>query len=187
MHRLYAFDSNKLDRGWEMYNVELYRKVRLACHQDGMSGRDAALHFGINRRTVSKMLKHSIPPGYRQSTARPRPQLDPFTAIIDQILIDDRDRPKKQRHTAKRIFERLRNEHGFTGGYTTVAEYVREQKQRSQEVFIPLEHPPGHAQVDFGEALAVIAGVERKIHFFALSLPHSDACFVKAYPAETIL
>ena len=142
MHRLYAFDSNKSDRGWEMYNVELYRKVRLACHQDGMSGRDAALHFGINRRTVSKMLKHSIPPGYRQSTARPRPQLDPFTAIIDQILKDDADRPKKQRHTAKRIFERLRNEHGFTGGYTTIAEYVREQKQRSQEVFIPLEHPP---------------------------------------------
>ena len=165
--------------------MELYRKVRLACNQDGMSAREAALHFGINRRTVAKMLSHSIPPGYQQSVVRPRPKLDPFTAIIDQILQDDVDRPKKQRHTAKRIFERLRDEHGFTGGYTIVADYVREQHQRSQEVFVPLEHPPGHAQVDFGEALAVIAGVERKIHFFALSLPHSDACFVKAYPAET--
>jgi transposase len=81
----------------------------------------------------------------------------------------------------------LRDEHGFTGGYTIVADYVREQRQRSQEVFVPLEHPPGHAQADFGEALAIIGGVECKIHFFALSLPHSDACFVKAYPAETIL
>lgn len=168
-----------------MYDVELYRKVRLACNQDGMSAREAASHFGINRRTVAKMLSHSIPPGYQQSVVRPRPKLDPFTAIIDQILQDDIDRPKKQRHTAKRIFERLRDEHGFTGGYTIVADYVREQCRRSQEVFVPLEHPPGHAQVDFGEALAVIAGVERKIHFFALSLPHSDACFVKAHPAET--
>jgi transposase len=185
VHQLYAFDSNELDRGGEMYEVELYRKVRLACHRDGMSTREAALHFGINRRTVTKMLKHSIPPGYQQCVVRPRPKLDPFTAVIDQILMDDADRPKKQRHTAKRIFERLRDEHGFTGGYTIIADYVREQRQRSQEVFVPLEHPPGHAQVDFGEALTIIAGVERKIHFFALSLPHSDACFVKAYPAET--
>jgi transposase len=196
VHRLYAFDSNELDRGREMYDVELYRKVRLACHQDGMSAREAALHFGINRRTVTKMLKHSIPPGYQQSIVRPRPKLDLFTAVIDQILQDDAERPKKQRHTASRhrrafsatrIFERLRDEHGFTGGYTIVADYVREQRQRSQEVFVPLEHPPGHAQADFGEALAIIGGVECKIHFFALSLPHSDACFVKAYPAETIL
>jgi transposase len=125
-----------------MYKVELYRKVRLACHRDGMTGREAALHFGINRRTVSKIPKHSIPPGYRQSTVRTRPKLDLFTGIIDQILIDDRERPKKQRHTAKRIFERLRDEHGFTGGYTTVAEYVREQKHRSQEVFILLSIRP---------------------------------------------
>lgn len=60
-------DFNVLDRGREMYDVELYRKVRLACHQDGMSGWEAALHFGINRRTVAKMLKHFIPPGYQQS------------------------------------------------------------------------------------------------------------------------
>ena len=68
-----------------------------------MTGREAALHFGINRRTVSKMLEHSIPPGYRQSTARARPKLDLFTAIIDQILKDDADRPKKQRHTRERL------------------------------------------------------------------------------------
>jgi transposase len=82
-------------------------------------------HFGINRRTVSKILKHSIPPGYRQSTDRPRPKLGSFTAIIDQILKDGADRPKKQRHTAKRVFERLHDEHGFAGGYTTIAAQSR--------------------------------------------------------------
>jgi transposase len=92
---------------------------------------------------------------------------------------------KKQRHTATRIFERLRNEHGFTGKLTIVTDYVREKKRRTQEVFVPLAHPPGHAQVDFGEALGVIGGVQRKLHYFAMALPHSDAFFIKAYPAET--
>jgi transposase len=114
-----------------------------------------------------------------------RPKLDPYVSIIDKILIDDKARPKKQQHTAKRIFERLRDEHGFTGGITIVKDYVAGWRQRSQEVFVPLAHPPGHAQVDFGEALAVIGGVEGKIHFLAYDLPHSDASFVVAYPAET--
>jgi transposase len=78
----------------------------------------------------------------------------------------------------------LRDEHGFTGGITIVKDYVAGWRQRAQEMFVPLAHPPGHAQVDFGEALAVIGGVERKIHFFAFDLPHSDACFVVAYPQE---
>ena len=65
-------------------------------------------------------------------------------------------------------------------------DYVRERRQRAREVFVPLAHPPGHAQVDFGEALAVIGGVPQKIHFFCLDLPHSDAGFVKAYPAERL-
>ena len=64
-------------------------------------------------------------------------------------------------------------------------DYICGVRQRRREMFVPLTHPPGHAQVDFGEALAVIGGVERKIHFLAMSLPHSDACFVKAYPGET--
>jgi transposase len=62
---------------------------------------------------------------------------------------------------------------------------VHERRQRSREMFVPLRHEPGHAQVDFGEALAVIGGAERKIHFFAMDLPHSDGCLVQAYPAES--
>ena len=91
----------------------------------------------------------------------------------------------KQRHTAKRIFERLRDEHGYAGGLTVVKDYVRIARGRLRETFVPLAHPPGHAQVDFGEAVGVIGGVRRKIHFFCMDLPHSDAPFVKAYPAET--
>jgi transposase len=101
------------------------------------------------------------------------------------MLAADKDRPKKQRHTSKRIFERLRDEHGFTGKITIVKDYVAGWRQRTQEMFVPLVHPPGHAQADFGEAIGVIGGVERKIHFFAMDLPHSDAIFVVGYPAET--
>lgn len=168
-----------------MYSVELYNRVRRACHVDGMSKSEAARVFGIDRKTVAKILKHSVPPGYRRSKPPVRPKLDPFIPIIDQILEDDKGRLKKQRHTAKRIHERLREEHGFTGGITIVTDYVREKKRRSREVFVPLSHAPGHAQVDFGEALGVIGGVECKLHYFALALPHSDAFFIRAYPAET--
>ncbi len=168
-----------------MYSVDLYARVRRACHVDGMSARAAARHFGIDRKTVSKILKPSVPPGYQRSGLPPRPKLDGFTGIIDQILSDDKRLIKKQRHTAKRIFERLRDEHGFTGGITIVTNYVRESRRRAQEVFVPLTHAPGHAQVDFGETLGFIDGVECKLHYFAMSLPHSDAFFMKAYPAET--
>ena len=92
---------------------------------------------------------------------------------------------RKQRHTAKRIFERLRDEHGFTGGYTIVKDYVREHRRHRREMFVPLTHPPGHAQADFGEAWAVIAGVKQKVHFFAFDLVQSDASYVRAYRAAT--
>lgn len=150
-----------------------------------MSRREAARLFGIDRKTVSKILQHSVPPGYRRSKSPARPKLDPFIPIIDQILENDKKKIKKQRHTAKRIHARLRDEHGFTGGITIVTDYVREKKRRSKEVFVPLSHAPGHAQVDFGETLGVIGGLECKLHYFVMALPHSDAIFIKAYPAET--
>jgi transposase len=164
--------------------VELYARVRHACHVEGLSQREAARRFGIHRNTVRKMLAFAVPPGYRRTKPRPRPRLDAFVAIIDWILEADLAAPPKQRHTARRIWQRLRDEHGFAGGYTTVKDHVRERRQRTREVFVPLAHPPGHAQVDFGEAVAVIGGERQKIHLFCLDLPHSDACFVKAYPAE---
>ena len=150
-----------------MKQVELYGKVRYAVQIEGLSQREAGRRFGIDPKTVAKMLAFSVPPGYVRSKPPVRPKLDAFVAIIDKILTDDKVRPKKQQHTAKRIFERLRDEHGFTGGITIVKDYVAGCLQRSREMFVPLLHSPGHAQVDFGEALAVIGGVERKIHYFA--------------------
>ncbi len=168
-----------------MYQVESYLRVRRAVMVEGMSIREASRMFGLHRDTVRKMLAYSVPPGYRRQTRPRRPKLEPFTGIIDRILEDDHKVPRKQRHTAKRIFERLRDEYGFDGQYTIVKDYVREHRRRTKEMFVPLSHPPGHAQCDFGEALVVIGGVEQKAHCFALDLPHSDGCFVKAYPAET--
>ena len=168
-----------------MKSVELYVRVRHAVQIEGISRRAAAIRFGIDPRTVAKMLRFSVPPGYVRAKPPLRPKLDAFIGVIDAIMLADKDRPKKQRHTSKRIFERLRDEHGFSGGITIVKDYVASWRQRTREMFVPLAHPPGHAQADFGEALAKIGGVLRKIHFLAIHLPHSDAIFVIAYPAET--
>ena len=87
-----------------------------------------ARRFGLARETVRKMLRYRRPPGYRRGQPARRPKLDAFTGVIDQILREDQARPKKQRHTAKRIGERLRAEYGFTGGDTIVKAYVRAQR-----------------------------------------------------------
>ncbi len=135
-----------------------------------LSHRETARRFGLDPRTVAKMVRFSVPPGYVRKKPPAKPKLDPFIAVIDRILGDDKSRPKKQQHTAKRVFERLRDEYRFTGGITIVKDYVAGWRQRTQEMFVPLVHPPGHAQADFGEAIGI---------------PHSDACFVVGYPAET--
>ena len=168
-----------------MKGVELYGRVRHAVRIEGLSHREAARRFGIDPRTVAKMMMFSVPPGYRRSKPPARPKLDPFIGIIDRMLEEDKNRPAKQRHTSKRIFERLRDEHGYAGGLTIVKDYAAGWHQRAQEMFVPLVHPPGHAQADFGEAIGMIGGVERKIHFFVFDLPHSDGCFAVGYPAET--
>ena len=168
-----------------MFRVDVYLRVRRAVMVEGMSIREASQVFGLHRDTVRKMLAYSVPPGYRRQSPPRRPKLEPFTGIIDRILEEDLRVLKKQRHTAQRIFERLRDEYGFQGQYTIVKDYVRERRRQTREMFVPLSHSPGHAQCDFGEARVVIGGVERKAHYFVLDLPHSDGCFVKAYPAET--
>jgi transposase len=168
-----------------MFAVELYAAVRKFVFNEGNSRREAARVFGLSRDTVAKMCRYSAPPGYVRTKPPERPKLGPLVPVIDAILEADKSAPPKQRHTAKRIFDRLRDEHGFAGGYTVVKDYVRLLRSRSREVFIPLAHPPGHAQVDFGECVAVIGGVQMKLHVFCFDLPHSDACFLKAYAAET--
>src|SRR6266446_1556613 len=169
----------------EVYTAELYARVRREVVVDKMSEREAAKEFGLARETVRKMLRYSVPPGYRRQQPARRPKLDAWVGAIDQILEEDKARGRKQRHTAKRIFERLRDEHAYMGGYTIVKDYVRLRKLSQREMFVPLEHPPGDAQADFGEAMVVIGGVEQKTHYLAVDLPQSDDCFVMAFPAET--
>ena len=137
-----------------MYKVDAYLRVRRAVMVEGMSIREASRVFGLHRDTVRKMLAYSVPPGYRRQIAPRKPKLQSFTGVIDRILEDDHHAPRKQRHTAKRIFERLRDEYGFDGRYTI----VREHRRQTKEMFVPLSHPPGQAQCDFGEALVVIGG-----------------------------
>lgn len=118
-----------------------------------MSRREAARVFGIDRRTVDKVLKFSIPPGYRRTKPVHRPKLDPFVGIIDAILETDKSVPKKQKHTSKRVFERLRDEHGFTGGITIVKDYIFAAKQRQQ-----LRHGIEHIFPDEQNPLELIFG-----------------------------
>ncbi len=100
------------------------------------------------------------------------------------MLEADRGVHTKQRHTAQRLFDRLRAEEGYTGGYTVVREYVAAATLRTREMFVPLSHRPGHAQADFGEADGYIGGKLLRFHYFCMDLPQSDNGFVEAYPAE---
>ena len=125
-----------------MKRVDLYARVRYAVMIDRLSQREAARRFGIDPRTVKKMLGYSVPPGYVRTRPPVRPNLGPFIGIIDRILEEDKERPKKQRHTSKRIFERLRDEYGFTGKITIVKDYICGVRQRQREMFVPLAPPP---------------------------------------------
>lgn len=131
-----------------------------------------ARRLGLSRDMVSKMCRYAAPPGYVRTKPVARPKLGPLIGVIDAILDADETALAKQRHTAKRIWQRLRAEHGFTGGYTTVKDYVRRVRVRRREAFVPLAHPPGHAQIDFGKAYpaetieALLDGIASGFGFF---------------------
>jgi transposase len=143
-----------------------------------------AQEFGIARDTVRKMLRYSVPPGYRREQPEKRPKLGPWFGVIDAILEKDKNNPVKQRHTSKRIFYGLRQERAYTGGYTNVKDYVYLQWVWAQEMLVPLTDAPGKGQADFGGPRVSVAGVECKAHSFVMDLPQSDDWFVAAFPAE---
>lgn len=165
-------------------DMEQWSEIRRKVLVNGVSKRQILRETGMHWQTLEKILCHSEPPGYRLKDPRSKPKVGPFLDRIAQILESDKSLPKKQRHTAKRIFERLRDEAGYPGGYTAIKEAVREIHRRKQEVFVPLIHRPGEAQADFGVALAKVSGTLRKIAFFVIALPYSDACFVMAFERE---
>jgi len=139
-----------------MFGVKLCGRVRIAVFPDGSSRREAVRRYGIDRRTVAKMLEHAEPPGYPSSAAARRPKRVAHTRFIDEILRPDPKAPRGQRDTVRRFFERLGDDGRFEVGYTTVRDDVRLRRRTLKEAFVPLAHPPGHAQADFGEASAVI-------------------------------
>ena len=165
-------------------NMQDWTDIRRAVLVQGASKRSVCRRYGIAHKTLQKILAWPEPPGYRQRTPRLKTKLGPHLGVIEEILASDREAPAKQRHTAKRIFERLRDEHGYSGGLTQVRVAVARLRRHAGEVFVPLAHSPGRAQFDFGEAAVQIAGVARKAHFAVMSLPYSDAFFIRAYPRE---
>ena len=175
-----------------MYKVDLYLRVRRAVMVEGMSIREAAREFALHRDTVRKILAYSVPPGYRRQTSarRPNPSTSSGGALHGGHRPDlgkGSQRPQEAAPHRERIFERLRTRYGFGGVYITVKDYVRSIAARRGRCSCRCHISPGHAQCDFGEALVIIAGVQRKAHYLILDLPHSDGCFVKAYPAEAFL
>ena len=163
--------------------MDWWTKIRLEVLRGERKKREILRREGIHWETLKKILKYSEPPGYRRKEARPKPKIGPYLERIAQIIEEDKVLPKKQRHTAKRIYERIR-EMGYEGKYTQVKEAVREIMRVKQEVFMPLIHRPGEAQVDFGYALVKVSGVMRKVGFFVMVLPYSDAFFIMAFERE---
>jgi transposase len=163
--------------------MDWWTRIRLEVLRGESSKREILRREGIHWETLKKILEHSEPPGYRIKQARPKPKIGPYLDRIDQIIKNDKELPKKQRHTAKRIYERI-TEIGYEGKYTQVKKAVREIKRLNQEVFMPLIHRPGEAQVDFGYALAKVSGMLRKVAFFVMVLPYSDVFFVMVFERE---
>ena len=164
-------------------DMQWWTKIRLEVLRGETSKREILRREGIHWETLKKILSHPEPPGYRIQRPRHKPKIGPFLERIAEIIDTDKSLPKKQRHTAKRIYERIKEE-GYQGGYTQVKEAVRKILRVKREVFMPLIHRPGEAQVDFGFALAKIAGVLRKFAFFVMVLAHSDAFFLMAFERE---
>ena len=165
-------------------DMENWAEIRRRVLADGLSGRAACREYKIHWKTLQKILNNPEPPGYRRTKSKRPSILEPFLPVLHQILEDDKKAPKKQRHTGQRIFDRLRAEHGYRGGLTTVKDAVRAWRARHAEVFVPLAHRPGEAQVDFGEAEVTLDGHATKVALFVMTLPYSDAIFCCAFPRE---
>lgn len=165
-------------------DMDKWAEIRRLVLVDGQSKRSVCREFDIHWDTLKKILEHSEPPGYQQIRPREKRKIGPFLEVIEEILRQDRNVHRKQRHTKRRIFERLKAEYGYTGGYTAVKEVVRAWQQRHSEVFVPLVHRPGEAQVDFGTAEIIQDGQTRKVALFVMTLLYSDAVFCCVFPRE---
>lgn len=166
-----------------MLTVDEHELIRRKYFVDGMTQRAIAKELGHARKTVKKAITHLEPPPFKKPESRKKPTLAPVIPIIDAWLEQDQHRPRKQRHTAQRIYERLVEEHHYQGHSSTVRRYVGSWKRlRPKEVFFPLVFDPGEeAQVDWGEATIIENGRKRTVQLFCMRLCHSKLPFVRAY------
>jgi transposase len=173
-----------------MLRVEQIEQVRQAYYREGKSIRQIAREQHHSRTVVAAALAEATPRGYTLQQARPAPVLGPVSALIDQWLRDDQQRPKKQRHTAHRVWQRLHDEYQFMGAESSVRRYVRAHRpatpgQRAQAAMIPLAYPPGEeAQADFFQAQVILSGKLIVVHTCAVRLGYSKLPFLMAFPHE---
>ncbi|MCA1699708.1 MAG: IS21 family transposase [Actinobacteria bacterium] len=170
--------------------VELFEQIRRDRDREELSIHELARRHAVHRRTVRQALAAALPPARKRPQDRPAPKLGGYRALIDSWLEADREAPPKQRHTARRVFERLRDEHGVEVSERQVRRYVRERRralgEAVDELFVPLSHEPAaEAEVDWGEAEVVIGGVPIKLHLFLMRACFSGGCFVQAHTRET--
>ncbi|MGH3635477.1 MAG: IS21 family transposase [Pseudonocardiaceae bacterium] len=170
--------------------VELFEQIRRDERVEGLSIRQLAQRHGVHRRTVREALISAVPPPRKAYSARPRPAIDPYAQIIDSWLLADREVPRKQRHTARRVWQRLIVEHGASLAEVTVSRYVARRRaelglQDRVQVAVPQTHVPGaEAEVDFGEFSAYLAGVLVKMWMFVMRLSHSGRAFHVAFGTQ---
>jgi transposase len=167
-----------------MLTVDDYVKIRLA-HRDGMSIHELARTFHHSRYKIRQILRDAQPRPYTRRKPPPAPILGPFHAAIHAILAADEDAPPKQRHTAMQVFRRLRDEHGFRGGYNAVRRYLGKHRRERRETFIPLAHDPGQRlECDFGHIYVDFPEGRKPVPVFVSAWAYSNYAFVRALPTE---
>ena len=154
----------------------------------GCSQRKIASALGVSRNTVAKYASAPLSPEPPVRRARESPTMEPYADLVRGWLASDLAAPPKQRHTARRVFDRLVGEEGFRGSLSTVERFVREWRESrppaASEGFLELSWPAGSAQSDYGVASAVIGGVEERVHELVISLPHSNARWASCSMSE---
>jgi transposase len=169
--------------------MELFEQIRRDRDREGLSVRALAARYGVHRRAVRQALASPVPPVKRSPVWRPAPRLGEHHALIDAWLLEDRAAPRKQQHTARRVWQRLVEEQGAEVSERQVSRYVRARRRELGDVgeaFVPQHHGPGmEGEVDWGEAWVVIDGQEVKVHLFQLRLCYSGAAFAAAFLNET--
>jgi transposase len=169
--------------------VELFEQIRKDRRVEGVSIRELAGRHGVHRRTVRQALEAAVPPPRKPYPQRPWPAIGRYAELIDSWLLADKEVPRKQRHTARRVWQRLVAEHGAACSEVTVSRYVARRKAElgldRVDVAVPQAHLPGaEAEVDFGEFHAVIAGALTKVWLFVLRLSCSGRAFHVAFATQ---